>query len=877
MYKPLILTLLFLFFLSCSDKSFSQDIKDTDKVQKKFNERFEFASNRSDKLFNVFSQKLSTEEEIYLKFLYAYMPLCDLADYDGEFFLMQVRTALKAKQTFSWGKNIPEPIFRHFVLPYRVNNENLDTARSAFYTELKDRIKNLSLYDAALEVNHWCHEKVTYQSSDGRTSAPLSTVKTSWGRCGEESTFLVTALRSVGIPARQVYTPRWAHVDDNHAWVEVWVDGKWYYLGACEPEPQLNMGWFTEPSRRAMLVNTTVFGNYSGDEEVMIKTNNYTKINCLSNYAETKKLYVRVIDSEGFPAVNASVEFGLYNYAEFYPQAKKDTDNDGLCYLTTGFGDLLIWVNKNDKYGYKKITVSAQDTVSITLSELSGILTQVDYNFTPPVEKTPLQVNETLNAENQVRLSREDSIRASYQNTFIDSVSAVGFAKAKRLDVVKTNEFLKASWGNWKEIKKFLDNADSNNQSLYFNLLDKISKKDLRDTKASILNDHLQAALLNTPLNKYKDADFYFENVLNPRIKNENLLEYRSKFQKEFSSLIGEDFQSTSENIIKWIKQNVTTNETDNYYNLPLTPMGVCELKISNAESRDIFFVAVARSLGVPARLEPAILVPQYYNGKQWMNVFFSDEIKTQPEKGYLQLITASNQYKIEPHYYIHFSIGKLVNRSFKTIEYPDDKPITEFPDKIELETGIYRLITGNRALDGTVLTRLSYFEIKNNDVSKVNFEMRDYKNDPVIFGSLDRSIKLMNDNGTIELKELLKNELQLIWWIDPDREPTKHALNDLRDLKEKFESWDGNILLIIPEEKRTASLNSALFDNLPANINYFVDPDNKLSEKVKNVLKLQKDIQLPLIIAVKNNGDIIMYSTGYKIGIGEQLLKIIL
>lgn len=50
-------------------------------------------------------------------------------------------------------------------------------------------------------------------------------MKTAYGRCGEESTFTVAALRSVGIPARQVYTPRWAHTDDNHAWVEAWVNG----------------------------------------------------------------------------------------------------------------------------------------------------------------------------------------------------------------------------------------------------------------------------------------------------------------------------------------------------------------------------------------------------------------------------------------------------------------------------------------------------------------------------------------------------------------------------------------------------------------------------------------------------------------------------
>ena len=48
---------------------------------------------------------------------------------------------------------------------------------------------------------------------------------------------VAVVLWAVGIPARQVYTPRWAHTDDNHAWVEAWVDGEWHYLGASEPAP----------------------------------------------------------------------------------------------------------------------------------------------------------------------------------------------------------------------------------------------------------------------------------------------------------------------------------------------------------------------------------------------------------------------------------------------------------------------------------------------------------------------------------------------------------------------------------------------------------------------------------------------------------------
>ena len=219
---------------------------DTDKA---FSRRVNIASS----LYGFSPASLDTlgqDEREAMKWLYAYMQTPDITAYAPEFFLANVRSSLKAKEEMPWGKSVPEREFRHFVLPVRVNNENLDMSREVFYNELKDRVKNLSMRDAILEVNHWCHEKVTYCPSDARTSSPLSCVSQAIGRCGEESTFTVAALRSVGIPARQVYTPRWAHTDDNHAWVEAWADGKWFFLGACEPAADLNIAWFNAPASR---------------------------------------------------------------------------------------------------------------------------------------------------------------------------------------------------------------------------------------------------------------------------------------------------------------------------------------------------------------------------------------------------------------------------------------------------------------------------------------------------------------------------------------------------------------------------------------------------------------------------------------------------
>ena len=127
-------------------------------------------------------ESLTAEEREALEFLYAYMPLADVTDYPAGFYLANVRKSLQAREEMGW--NVPEREFRHFVLPLRTNNEDLDSARLVFYDELKARVKGMSMKEAVLEVNHWCHEKMTYQPSDARTSSPLASVMNALGRCG---------------------------------------------------------------------------------------------------------------------------------------------------------------------------------------------------------------------------------------------------------------------------------------------------------------------------------------------------------------------------------------------------------------------------------------------------------------------------------------------------------------------------------------------------------------------------------------------------------------------------------------------------------------------------------------------------------------------
>jgi transglutaminase-like putative cysteine protease len=828
--------------------------------------------NKEKELFDVFNEDLSREEKEALEFLYAYMPLNDLADYKGEFFRDIVKVSMKARKEMAWGQKVPEDVFRHFVLPYRINNENLDTFRVALYEELKERVKGLSMRDAALEVNHWCHEKVTYRGTDIRTSAPLSLIRTSWGRCGEESTFTVSALRTVGIPARQCYTPRWAHCDDNHAWVEVWVDGKWYFLGACEPEPDLNMGWFAEPARRAMLVHTRAFGAYQGSEKIVNEDEKFAELNLTSHYAPVKTFHVKVVDTKGKPVEGARVEYQLYNYAEFYPIASKLTDSKGMSHLSSGLGDLLIWASRDNQFNYQKITVEECDTIQLVLRRKAGKEYQEQFDMVPPIERVPNLVDERGRKANNLRLKKEDEIRNAYMATFMDSVQACKLANTLELDAQRVWKAIQRSTGNWKAIQNYLEQGVKQKPALVLELLETIADKDLRDTPADILLDHL-VNIQDTNWKK-EERKVMVKTVLNPRIANELISAYRSTIQNSFDRKFKKSVQQNPAQLIQWIKQNIQLSEKGNYYRTPITPIGVLTTKVTDLYSLNIFFVATCRSLGIPARLNQATRVPEYLEDGQWKSVHFKEYKPVVAPKGKLKLVNKDKDS--DPQYYLHWTLAKFDNGKYHTLEYDWSRKFSDFPSKLELEVGDYMLVTGYRANDGTVLTKLKFFSIEENRTQKLAMDFRKVEEKPNPIGklNLDQGVQLFESGSSKKLPQMLKGKVSVLAWIDPDKEPTKHVMVDLAQLQEKFEKLGGGFALLMDESKVSETFTSDFFKGLPKQCFYAFDSNLQLLKQLEESQKQELRNHYPVLAIVDGEGKYYFLSHGYKIGVGEQLIK---
>ncbi|GHT04289.1 transglutaminase [Bacteroidia bacterium] len=860
---PFILFLSFFLLMSCveNNEHFLKDKDYREQVHQQFEKRKIEASNRQEALFSVFENKnLSTEQREALEFLYAYMPLSDLADCNGEFFLKQADAAFKARDYFSWGKIVPEDIFRHFVLVYRVNNENLDTARITFFEELKDRVKDLSMYDAALEVNHWCHEKVTYRGTDTRTSAPLALVRTSWGRCGEESTFTTVALRAVGIPARQCYTPRWVHTDDNHAWVEAWIDGQWHYMGACEPEPELDVAWFTGPAKRAMMVHTNVFGLYNGPEEKNLETPLYSKINLLSNYAATREVKVQVVDENGLPVEGVQVQFKVYNYAELYPIATTTTDNKGKASIISGRGDLVVWANKGDSYGYEKS--GPQDKITtVQLNCKPGKAYEESLLMNVPPEQPVKELSSEKIAANAVRFAQEDSIRNAYMQTFINEEQARQWAKHNHLNPDDVWKYLNPAQGNWQAISRFMVKEKEN--PMLFPFLATLTAKDLRDTPVDYLSDHF----IDTK---------YVEYISSPHIEWELIQAWRTFFQREFNAQSINAYQNNVPLLIDYVKNRIKIDEEENYFKCPVTPRGVYELQIADRTSRNIFFVALCRSFGIPARIEPATSKPQYRDNGRWIDAVFESEQASNLPKTKLIMQNASSNV-IKPGYYTHYTLAYFKDGDFQTLDYENNPLVANFPYELELDEGYYRLMAGSRANDGSVTVHTQYFELKGNKPYTATVRLPEVEGKLFVKGIVDmNSIVTLQDNSKTTLKELSKGKGLMLSFVDMGKEPSKHILQDLASVRKAFEAWGGGVLFLIPSDKTGKDLDATAFKEIPQQTAWGIDNDRTLLRATAGALQTDFRDNFPLTVYLSSNGGILYASTGYHIGTGEDILKTI-
>lgn len=796
--------------------------------------------------------------EKFTDWLMSTMNSADLSDYPREYWEENVAAALRARAEMPWGEKVPMREWLHFVLPVRVNNENLDSARTVFYRELAPRVRGLSMTDAALEVNRWCHEKATYRPSDARTSSPLATVRTTFGRCGEESTLGVAAMRSVGIPARQVYTPRWAHTDDNHAWVEVWTDGAWHFLGACEPEPVLDLGWFNAPAARGMMMATNVIGDYDGPEQKLYRDSCYTRINVTANYAPLREARVRVTDASGSPVAGARVSFRLYNYAELYPLFSTVTDSDGAASLMCGRGDLVAWASAPDgsSYGLAELDASAGQPTEIRLGA-APLTAPLSLTLTPPSGEARLpKVTPEMAAANDRLKAREDSIRNSVMATFLTPEKAAALVADWGEDAGPMARILVESYGNHAALERMVAAVPAERRHEARLWLEGLSAKDWRDVDYAVIEDFF----LNRPRG------------VKPRVADEKLTPWMSFFDSVLTPEL-RDSLPTPAAAESWTLSRIAVDDAHNPNGFFTSPEGVWRAGKTDSRSRKVFYTALCRALGFEAIIDPVdgrVLARAGSSGP-WHEAFpaagnTGSEAASRPVKVKLTY-PSEGAVPRNPKYYIHFTLSRIDGGEPTLLNYPEEATWEgDFAGGFDLLPGSYLLTTGRRMADGTVKARLARFDVRGDETSlEIPLVIDDEPGEVSVIGSFNADPLLpLTGRGTF-----------IAAFVKPNHEPSAHLLNELAADRSPFEQWGRPIVLIAPTEAEAEALRG--LSGLPSTVKITVDPDGEWLRAAAREFEFTPDVTaLPLVMVADSFNRVMNRSNGYRPGLVQALADLL-
>ncbi|WP_282942732.1 transglutaminase domain-containing protein [Bifidobacterium pullorum] len=759
--------------------------------------------------------RLDGDRRALMHLLVGTLPTTDILECEPATLLDYVDHALELRRSRAWTAELPEDVFIHYVFWPRVNNERLEPCRSRIAGELDARVTPLDMERAAIETNYWCAEHVTYAPSDIRTIGPIGALNRGMGRCGEESTLLVSALRAVGIPARQVYTPRWAHCDDNHAWVETMVDGVWRFMGACEPEERLDRGWFDCAAARAMLIHARVFCDYTtGSVDVAPSAGRQGAAilqNLTASYATTTRLVVAVVDTDGTPVPGADVRFELLNMAEFAPIAQLAADEDGRAAIELGLGTVLVHASTPDGFGEALVDTASTTAVTVTLDAER----RDDDAWTPLSVSAPAAGGSraaALTPEQKAvgadRARRAEAMRVERLESFARQ-SATGDAD--------TDEILRLAGGNWPVIARFLEAGAEPDRML---LLQAFSDKDLADVHAETLDDALAAAAairdhtmrMLADLDERTRTDLWRDTVLNPRVDGEELAGDHRVLQQRFGADRIALFRSDPRTLWQEMLRDVRDAEDDEPYT---GTAALLSRGYGDGPHRGIAFVTVCRCLGIPARLNPETRSPQYFDGARFVDVQARDD-----DRLVACTLTAPGRDDT-PRYGVDWTIGRLqrtpYGMDFSTIDL-GDVPWTDGAARIRLEPGTYRVITTTRLPNGSQLAASRTLRVANEDCAIALDWRRPAQSDLLAHLPLE-DLPLIADDGTdTPLSEVLHGRRGVVFILDAHgSEPSIHVLDELREsLAERPDPDAGPIIALCPHDAPVSAPIAAMLARLP-------------------------------------------------------------
>ena len=282
-----------------------------------------------------------------------------------------------------------------------------------------------------------------------------------------------------------------------------------------------------------------------------------------------------------------------------------------------------------------------------------------------------------------------------------------------------------------------------------------------------------------------------------------------------------------------------------------------------------MLFVAIARTLGIPSRLNPADGAIEYWDGRAFLPV-----LEERRKESHLTILAGENT---SWNYYQNWTVAVTDGKGYLTLDFSDRK-WENGKIELDIEPGAYRILTGNRLPNGTILGKRYDFYIEKGEQKKVELELRSYSLEEMLNSHSIPDSQLQNAIGDrVLLSEITggeKPERKLLFWLEEGREPTEHILNEIMEAKEEYEKIQKQLVFILRGQDSLKNTTLANCLSVLPESNVVFHDFGKDREMTARRMYVDSE-KLPLMLVTEGSCQGIFAAAGYSVGMADMLLRI--
>ncbi len=515
-----------------------------------------------------------------------------------------------------------------------------------------------------------------------------------------------------------------------------------------------------------------------------------------------------------------------------------------------------------------------------------------DFVLTPaPETRFPKALSEEETKAHDMRCAADDAIRLAHTATFrfneqAEVDSYISTLRRKGLSVESAG-FLKGllaeSLSGGRSVEAFLNEVEPEHLELAVQLLKEIRIKDIHEITQDVYMDYLNGVIRLGKV--YQDTPEFRQSVLNPRFSNEIPIAYKAQL---WQLLTKHGMESAGANeaalsAVRAIMDKVllVDGAEVNPRGFFMTPVSVAEFGMADEANYLVLARALLSTAGVPNRINSQTRHLQIYRNNGWEDFdLFAIEVTIESidESEMAQLtINDPEGHREGRNYTIQrwnagvYEAVEGFNRYRTTREFGATRQHLLLP-------GQYRIVTGIRAADGSMLTRIMSFDLHKGDQRTIDVEWYEVEQDElVVIGNMDAEWTYTEElaNGELEQTSILNSvgrNFFVLAVLEPTKEPSQHFVRELSAVGDALKL---PTIIMFNNQDDMQFFHKQDY-RLKEDLNYGFDSEGIIMKGLAQSLKAT-DLQarLPVVVVADSFGNIFYQSIGYNIGVPKAIIDL--